>query len=146
MTDRPELAVALGLEPHPEGGWFAETFRAEEQVTVDRAGQQVARSAVTLINFFLPAGAASAWHLVASTEIWIWQGPGPITLQLGGTGDRPADRPETYRLGADPAAGERPQLIIDPYVWQRTVPAEQDALASCVVSPGFDFEDFRLEQ
>lgn len=143
MTVRPGIAEQLELAPHPEGGWFRETFRSEVTVRVERGGVAVTRSAATMINFFLPAGAASAWHLVTSTEIWIWQGPGPIILQLGGSGDQPGD-PETIRLGPDFAAGDRPQLIIPAGVWQRTSPAEQDALASCMVSPGFEFDDFRL--
>ncbi len=72
-SERPEVAEHLDLEPHPEGGWFRQTFKAAEQI---RRADGTTRSAATLINFFLPAGAASAWHLVSSTEIWIWQGPG----------------------------------------------------------------------
>lgn len=143
MTERPAIAEQLDLDPHPEGGWFRETFRSDVAVRIERDGAAVTRSAATMINFFLPAGAASAWHVVASTEIWIWQGPGPITLQLGGSGDQPGDR-KTVRLGPDFTAGDRPQLIIPPGVWQRTLPGEQDSLASCMVSPGFEFDDFRL--
>ncbi|HEY9290877.1 MAG TPA: cupin domain-containing protein, partial [Microlunatus sp.] len=84
-AERPPVAEQLDLEPHPEGGWFRETFRATEQVSVDHGEGSEQRSAATLINFYLPAGASSAWHLVRSTEIWIWQGPGAITLQLGGS-------------------------------------------------------------
>ena len=144
MSEQPAVAAALGLEPHPEGGWFRQTYKAAEEVTVARGDGPVSRRAATLINFFLPAGEVSRWHVVASTEIWIWQGPGPITLQLGGTGDRPDDRVETFRLGPDFGAGEVPQLIIGPGVWQRTLPGDADALASCLVSPGFEFADFRL--
>lgn len=139
-TDRPEVARHLGLEPHPEGGWFRQTFKSDVTVDLDRGS----RSAATLINFLLPAGETSAWHVVASTEIWIWQGPGTITIQLGGDGERPDDQPESYVLGQDFANGELPQLIIPPGVWQRTLPGDRDALASCLVSPGFEFEDFRL--
>jgi predicted cupin superfamily sugar epimerase len=140
----PPIARALGLQPHPEGGWFAETFRSEVEVLVGRPSGDQRRSAATLIHYLLPAGEASAWHAVASPEIWIWQGPGTITLQLGGDGDRPDDEPATHRLGRDVQAGELPQLIIPAGVWQRTLPGDQDALAACLVSPGFDFADFRL--
>ena len=148
--DQPETARLLDLQPHPEGGWYRQVFRSEVEVELPRG----TRRAATLINFLLPAGSTSAWHRVASTEIWIWQGPGQITLQLGGTGDRPGvegDRaadtdvaPMTYVLGPDFAAGQLPQLIIGPDCWQRTLPGEQDALAACLVAPGFEFDDFRL--
>jgi predicted cupin superfamily sugar epimerase len=138
----PLVARQLGLEPHPEGGWFRQTFRAEAEVELPRG----TRSAATLINFLLPAGETSAWHVVASTEIWIWQGPGTIRIQLGGDADQPHDEPGSYVLGPDFAAGQLPQLIIPPGVWQRTLPGAEDALASCLVSPGFEFEDFRLYQ
>lgn len=145
MSDRPPIAEQLGLARHPEGGWFAETFRSAAEVSVDRAGKPTTRSAATLINFLLAAGESSAWHVVASTEIWIWQGPGTIDLQLGGDGERPADDQPTRQLGGDFAAGQLAQVIIPPGVWQRTLPGDRDALASCLVSPGFDFEDFRLD-
>lgn len=138
--DRPGIASLLGLEQHPEGGWYREVFRSEVEVDLPRG----TRRAATLINFLLPAGEASAWHRVESTEIWIWQGPGTIRLELGGAGAHPDAEPQTYVLGGDFAAGQLPQLIIPPAVWQRTVPGDQDALASCLVSPGFEFEDFRL--
>ena len=141
---RPPVAEQLHLEPHPEGGWFAQTFKAAEQVTVDHGSGTEQRSAATLINFYLPAGESSAWHRVRSTEIWIWQGPGPILLQLGGSGDRPTEDPVSHRLGPDFGAGDLAQLIIPPGAWQRTLPGEQDALASCLVSPGFEFSDFTL--
>lgn len=140
MADQPEAARLLGLEPHPEGGWYRQTFRSGIEVELPHG----IRRAATLINFLLPAGQTSAWHRVASTEIWIWQGPGTITVQLGGDGERPDDEPQPYVLGADFAAGQLPQLIIAPDVWQRTLPGDRDALASCLVSPGFEFEDFRL--
>lgn len=133
------LAQALHLEPHPEGGWYRQTFRAAETVTT-AAGE---RAAATIIVFLLPAGESSAWHRVASTEVWIWSGLGPITLQYGGDGELPLDG-ETVVLG-DARAGLAPQAVIAPGVWQRTIPVDNDGLASCVVSPGFDFADFTLE-
>lgn len=144
MPDRPPIAEQLDLSAHPEGGWFRETFRSDVEVSVERGGETVRRAASTLINFLLPAGDASAWHVVASTEIWIWQGPGTIELQLGGTGDSPDDHGPRSILGPDFAAGQLAQLIIPAGTWQRTIPGDRDALASCLVSPGFDFADFRL--
>jgi predicted cupin superfamily sugar epimerase len=137
----PPLAGLLGLEPHPEGGWYRRTWAASDSVETPNG----ARPAGTLILFLLPAGEASAWHRVASAEIWISSGLGPVVLETGGAGDLPLTD-ATLRLGTDVAAGETPQFEIAPNVWQRTLPAAHDALVSCLVSPGFDFADFTLEE
>jgi predicted cupin superfamily sugar epimerase len=142
---RPALAVELGLEPHPEGGWYRRTWTSPISVTLtDADGTQRVRPAATLITFLLPAGESSAWHRVASSEIWIWNGHGPVQLELGGDGDEP-DLEETPVLGGRLLRGERTQVLIEANVWQRTLPGEDDALASCLVSPGFDFADFSME-
>ncbi|MFT4230204.1 MAG: cupin domain-containing protein [Microbacterium sp.] len=140
---RPALAEALGLEPHPEGGWYRRTWAGSQTVAVeDASGIERRRPIATLIVFLLPAGEASAWHRVSSDEVWIWSGLGPIDLQLGGNGDEPVPG-ELVPLG-DASAGLAPQRLVPAGVWQRTLPADHDALASCVVAPGFDFDDFEL--
>ena len=142
---RPALAVELGLEPHPEGGWYRRTWTSPVPVTVvDADGTERVRPAATLIHFLLPAGEFSAWHRVASSEIWIWNGQGTVQLELGGDGDEP-DTDQTPVLGGRLQRGERTQVMIPAGVWQRTVPSDDDALASCLVSPGFDFADFSME-
>ncbi|ANP73425.1 cupin domain-containing protein [Cryobacterium arcticum] len=142
---RPALAVELGLEPHPEGGWYRRTWTSPVSVTLtDADGSERTRPAATLIHFLLPAGEFSAWHRVASSEIWIWNGQGTVELELGGDGDEP-ETEETAILGGRLLRGERSQVIIPENVWQRTVPSDDDALVSCVVSPGFDFADFSME-
>jgi predicted cupin superfamily sugar epimerase len=84
------------------------------------------------------------WHAVRSAEMWLWHRGGPLSLLLGGDGDEPADAPETVTLGADVAAGQVPQAVVPPGVWQAARPAgPEEVLVSCVVSPGFDFADFR---
>lgn len=94
----------------------------------------------------------SAWHKVDADEIWLWHGPAPVTLQLGGSGDSPAgdDEVESVTLGSAIAPGSAPgapvgHAVVPAGVWQRTVPGKGDALVSCVVSPGFVFEGFTLE-
>jgi predicted cupin superfamily sugar epimerase len=140
----PARAVALGLEPHPEGGWYRRTWAAS--VGVRTAGGE--RPAATLIYFLLPPGESSAWHVVTSDEIWLWHGPDPVTLQLGGTGSAPIAG-ERVILGPDGRAGEgagrRAQALVPAGTWQRTLPSEGEALVSCVVSPGFSFDDWTLE-
>ncbi|CAM5503368.1 cupin domain-containing protein [Leifsonia shinshuensis] len=135
----PARAVALGLEPHPEGGWYRRTWTAGAAVATDRGE----RPAATLIYFLLPPGEASAWHVVASDELWLWHGPDPLLLQLGGSGPAPVAG-EVIALGPREEAGERAQALVPAGVWQRTLPSDGETLVSCVVSPGFSFDDFRL--
>ena len=139
MTDTPPLAVSLGLAPHPEGGWFRQTWASGVTVTLPDGRE---RPTATLIHFLLPAGESSAWHRVASDETWLAH-TGTVALELGGDGARPGDT-TTVVLGVDVPAGQQPQVLVPAGVWQRTVPAPHDALVSCLVSPGFDFADFEL--
>ena len=136
---RSPLVDSLGLEPHPEGGWFRQTWRCpEEVVTLDGR----VRSTATLIHFLLHAGESSAWHRVASDEIWLAQ-IGTVTLELGGGGERPVGG-DRRGLGTDVDDGQSPQIVVPAGAWQRTIPGDADALVSCLVSPGFDFADFEL--
>lgn len=137
---RPPLADQLGLEPHPEGGWYRETWRSPVEVTLPDGR---VRATATMIHFLLPAGESSAWHRVASDEMWIAQ-TGVVTLEMGGSADRPATA-SAHRVGTDVASGHASQVLVPAGVWQRTVPSAYDALVSCLVSPGFDFADFELE-
>lgn len=130
----PPLAQALALEPHPEGGWYRQTWASPEQVTLSDGR---VRPTATLIYFLLPAGESSAWHRVASDEIWLAH-TGAVTLEYGGVGPAPLLESSVV---VDP---DRPQALVAAGTWQRTVPSEADALVSCVVSPGFDFADFEL--
>lgn len=142
---RPPLAEALDLQPHPEGGWFRETWRSDIKIPFAALpGYPAGRSAGTAIYYLLGPGESSAWHQVRSAELWFWHRGGPLTLTLGGTGDSPGATTE-LTLGADVAAGQQPQLLVPPRVWQSARPAaEEEVLVSCVVVPGFDFADFRL--
>jgi predicted cupin superfamily sugar epimerase len=139
---RPALADLLDLQPHPEGGWYRQTWVSPE--TVSLADGRV-RATATLIHFLLPAGESSAWHRVASDEVWLAH-TGTVTLELGGDGAQPAAEgmAEPVLLGLDLAAGQVAQAVVPAHVWQRTVPGPADALVSCLVSPGFDFADFQL--
>ncbi|MEU9024124.1 cupin domain-containing protein [Actinomadura sp. NPDC048394] len=142
LLDRPATAEALDLLPHPEGGWYRETWRSD--VSFAPAGYPGERATATGIYFLLPPGEESMWHAVRSAEMWLWHRGGPLSLLLGGDGDEPADAPETVTLGADVAAGQVPQAVVPPGVWQAARPAgPEEVLVSCVVSPGFDFADFR---
>lgn len=138
-TTRPLLADALDLAPHPEGGWYRRSWASPVDVTLPDGR---VRPTATLIHFLLPAGESSAWHKVASDEIWVAQ-QGRVVLELGGSGDLPGEATPTV-VGLDLAAGEQAQVLVPAGAWQRTAPANADALVSCMVSPGFDFADFEL--
>ena len=135
------LVAALGLEPHPEGGWYRQTWRAP--VDVELSDGRL-RSTCTLIHFLLHAGESSAWHRVSSDEIWLAH-TGAVTIELGGHGPHPA-ADDRQVVGTDIDAGQTPQVVVPAGTWQRTIPGDADALVSCVVSPGFDFADFELHQ
>ncbi|TPG35647.1 cupin domain-containing protein [Mycolicibacterium hodleri] len=143
MTELPDWARKLDLAPHPEGGWYRETWRSELTL-----GQSVlppdypgTRNAGTAILFLLMPGQQSAWHTVRSAELWLHHRGSPLLLEIG----RERDSAETHLLGSDVAAGEQPQFVVPPGRWQRAVPRDAEpTLVSCVVVPGFDFADFSL--
>ncbi|MGP7999039.1 MAG: cupin domain-containing protein [Streptosporangiaceae bacterium] len=134
------------LEPHPEGGFFRETYRSA--LSTVPPGWPAERALATAILFLLPAGARSAWHRVRGDELWLWQGGAAMELHI-------AD--ETRLVGPDPAAGQEPQVLVPAGAWQSATPspqatpgrpgrpgASQWSLVACLVTPGFDFADFEL--
>nr|WP_106330096.1 cupin domain-containing protein [Actinoplanes italicus] len=142
MPMASDLVERLGLRPHPEGGWYRETWRSPVMFEPD--GYDGPRHAATAIYFLLHPGERSAWHVVRSAELWFWHSGGPLLLRRGGSGDEPGDGDEVL-LGPDVAAGQEPQVLIPPGVWQAAEPAgDEPVLVSCVVAPGFDFADFRM--
>ena len=136
MSDeRPKLAAQLDLEPHPEGGWFRETRRSPVEFTPP--GYAGARSSATAIYFLLLPGERSAPHTVVSDELWMWHRGGALVLNIGG---------DEVVLGPDIEAGQRPQVVVPGGVSQSARPSGAEyVLVSCIVSPGFDFEDFQLD-
>jgi hypothetical protein len=132
-TDPRRLIDALGLEPHPEGGWYRETWRAE---SVDGG-----RPPATAILFLLEGGARSHWHRVDATEMWLFHAGAALTLRIASGDEGPL---REARLGGGVLAGERPQLRIAPGEWQSAEAERGWALVSCIVSPGFEFAGFDL--
>ncbi|WP_416382375.1 cupin domain-containing protein [Nocardia transvalensis] len=135
IVNRPALAVALNLEPHPEGGWFRETWRSP--VEFEPAGYDGKRSVATAIHFLLMPGDESAPHTVRSDELWLWHRGGPLLLNIGS---------EEILLGPDVERGQRLQAVVPGGVSQSARPAgDEYVLVSCIVAPGFDFADFRFD-
>lgn len=143
MTELPDWARTLDLAPHPEGGWYRETWRSELSIPqwelpTDYNG---ARNAGTAILFLLMPGQQSAWHTVRSAELWFYHRGGPLVLEMGAE----RETATTCLLGSDIAGGQRPQLVVPPGHWQRARPGgDEPCLVSCVVVPGFDFGDFTM--
>ena len=138
---RPATAETLDLLPHPEGGWFRETWAAAPWF--EPPGYAGSRAAATAIYFLLPPGARSQWHKVASDELWLWHSGGPLTLQLGGDGRDPHGEPRAVTLGPELEHGQAPQILVPGGTWQSAFPAgSAEVLVTCVVAPGFDFADF----
>jgi hypothetical protein len=132
------LVEALGLAPHPEGGFFRETFRAPAIVA---SSGRPWRAASTAIYFLLPEGSFSAFHRVSSDEVWHFYDGAPLELH---TLDEAGEH-QVARLGRDLARGERPQLVVPAGVLQAAVPLGGPyTLVGCTVAPGFDFADFEL--
>lgn len=136
MSEARALIERLGLAPHPEGGWYRETWRAP-------AGEGE-RASATAIHFLLEAGQRSHWHRVDAAEIWLWHAGDPLALSLCETDAGPA---ATVILGPDVLGGQALQHVIPKGWWQAAEPAASLAgytLVSCVVSPGFEFAGFEL--
>ncbi|MBW4331005.1 cupin domain-containing protein [Stakelama sp. CBK3Z-3] len=128
-----QLIATLDLSPHPEGGWFRETWRAEAK-SGDRAGG-------TAILFLLDADQASHWHRVDADEIWLWHSGAPLSLDMARDDAGPV---ETLSLGIDIANGQSPQQRVPAGWWQAAHPNGGWTLVSCIVVPGFEFSGFEL--
>jgi predicted cupin superfamily sugar epimerase len=145
-VENPMLAAdivrALGLQPHPEGGWFRETYRAAAQIPASALDRHYdgARATSTAIYYLLEAGQRSALHRLRSDEIFHFYAGDPLTI----VEIAPDGRLTETRLGADLAAGAIPQHVIPAGAWFGAVPEGRFSLVGCTVAPGFDFADFEL--
>lgn len=126
-----EIIAMLDLQPHPEGGHYRETWRA----------QGAGRPSGTCIYFLLKAQETSHWHRVDAAEIWHYYAGAPLTLALSATDSGPRT---DHALGPDLVAGQRPQVLVPPGHWQSARAASGWTLVGCTVSPGFEFEGFEL--
>ena len=122
----------LGMQPHPEGGHFVETYR-------DHAADG-GRGTVTCIHFLLRAGETSAWHRVDATEIWHFAAGDPLELLLAPD----ARMPRAHRLGSDILSGDAAHVVVPPDCWQSARSLGAWTLASCIVAPAFTFEGYEL--
>jgi predicted cupin superfamily sugar epimerase len=135
-NDAATLIRRLGLKPHPEGGWYRETWR-------ERSGERSGgRGHATAIYFLLEAGQRSHWHRVDAAELWLFHAGSPLRLSIARGEKGPI---EMITLGADVGGGgERPQGLVPAGWWQSAEARDGWSLVSCVVAPGFDFSGFEL--
>lgn len=127
----PDQIIAhLGLQPHPEGGHYRQTWVAENS----------GRPSGTCIYFLLKEGEASHWHKVDATEIWLYHSGAPLILSLSETEKGPA---RDQLLGPD-LPDQQPQIIVPENYWQAARTTGAYTLVSCTVSPGFQFDGFTL--
>lgn len=141
MQAAERIIEALGLAPHPEGGFFSETFRAEP-LPFELPVRGV-RAASTAIYFLLRAEDFSALHVVSSDEVWHHYFGDPLTLDCFDV----ERRHRRVILGNDVLAGQRPQHVVGRGELQAARVGEGEhgfALCGCTVAPGFDFADFRM--
>ncbi|MEW6123795.1 MAG: cupin domain-containing protein [Pseudomonadota bacterium] len=127
-----EVIALLGLQPHPEGGHFRETHR--------ESAPDGGRGASTAIYFLLAAGERSHWHRVDASETWHFYAGAPLRLGIVA----PCGTRSAAVLGADLAAGERPQAVVPPHAWQTAETLGAWTLVGCTVAPAFQFEGFEL--
>jgi predicted cupin superfamily sugar epimerase len=134
MLSAAEVMRLLDPKPHPKGGHYRQTFR-------DRRAVDGARAASTAIYFLLARGERSHWHKVDAVEVWHYHAGAPLKLEIAADAKGPIER---LTLGADLAAGERPQAIVPAHVWQAAQSLGEWTLVGCTVAPGFEFSTFEL--
>jgi predicted cupin superfamily sugar epimerase len=134
-----ELIKALDLSPHPEGGWYRETWRS--------AAEPGQRAAATAVYYVIKPGQRSQWNRVDADEMWLWHSGDPLDLSIAGTDEGPV---RTVRLGGRIGAGEQPQVIVPKGHWQSAVPVEGGesghSFLSCIVAPAFEFSGYELAE
>lgn len=132
--DATDLIDRLGMRPHPEGGHYAETWRAPDSVD----GERPVGSAIL---YLLAAGQRSHWHRVDAAEVWQYSAGDPLELRIWSPGDAAIT---TVRLGDPGLEGARPQAVVPNGSWQAARPLGAWTLAGCIVTPAFDFAGFEL--
>jgi len=133
-SEADRLIRLLDLKPHPEGGYFRETFRDGGHPPAGRdAGPGRAHS--TAIYFLLKAGEASRWHRVDAAEVWHFYRGAPLELKIGR---------HIHVLGSDIDEAQVPQLVVPPGAWQAARSLGAYTLVGCTVAPGFEFAKFEM--
>ena len=128
-----EIIRLLDLKPHPEGGYYRETFR-------DPRTDAQGRALSTLIYFLLDVGDVSAWHRCDATEVWHYYAGAPLALTMSPNGHDAS----AHHLGPLLRAGQRPQIVVPAGWWQTATSLGEWTLVGCTVAPGFEFSGFEM--
>jgi predicted cupin superfamily sugar epimerase len=132
VSEAEDIVRRLYLKPHPEGGYYRETFRDSLE------GQS--RAASTAIYYLLRRGEVSHWHRIDAAEVWHWYSGAPLQLNLSHNGKSV----EILKLGSLLSADQYPQLVVPRYVWQSARTLGDYTLVGCTVAPGFEFAAFEM--
>jgi len=132
LDEAQKLIELLGLEKHPEGGWYRQTFK--DKTTENR------RAKSTAIYYLLQKGERSHWHRIDAVEIWHYYGGAPLKLSISSDGKSK----NQIILGNDFTAGQFPQAIVKKGEWQSATSLGNWTLCGCTVSPGFQFDGFEM--
>ena len=145
MNTSEEIIKKLGLQAHPEGGYFKETYRSEQEIKQDSLHEQYqgTRNFSTCIYFLLTSENFSAFHRIKQDEIWHFYDGSPILLHM----ISPQGSYSQIEIGNDLSAGQIPQHVVPGGYWfaSEVKQKESHTLVGCTVSPGFSFNDFELK-
>lgn len=132
------LISDLGMQKHPEGGYFAEVYKCSASVSANAGSRALASS----IYYLLPAGEVSRFHRLKSDELWYYHAGDPLAIHL----IDPSGQLTQITLGADTGKGEIPQAVIPAgYIFGATAKGALGySLVGCMVCPGFEYMDFEL--
>ncbi|MBE9467811.1 MAG: cupin domain-containing protein [Bacteroidetes bacterium] len=144
MTKIEQIITNLNLKPHPEGGYFKETYRSEGEINENSLDSNYIgkRNYSTCIYFLLTSNMFSSFHKIKQDEIWHFYEGSPIRLYTISERGKLSE----FIIGRDIANGQSPQLIVPAKHWfaARVINENDYSLVGCTVSPGFDFNDFEL--
>ena len=136
-----EIISKLNLAPHPEGGFYRETFRDSAGAAGRDSGACTdGRAFGTAIYYLLRGNDVSRWHRVDAAEIWHWYGGGVLELSM----QENDGLVSKHLLGMDLGSGQVPQIVVPANVWQSARPLGGFVLVGCTVAPGFEFAGFEM--
>ena len=130
--DAEAIIATLALVPHPEGGWYRETFRHESP--------EGGRGVLTQIYYLLRRGERSRWHRIDAAEVWHFYAGDPLALQVAETDGKS----RTIILGTSFAEGQVAHVVVPAGAWQSATPLGEYALLGCTAAPAFEFAGFEL--
>ena len=141
----PRLLIEqYSLQPHPEGGWYKQTYKSNEEIAADALPERfgASRAFSTAIYFLLEKGNFSAFHRIKSDECWHFYAGDTLLIyiiELNG-------ELKVISLGSDHENGQSFQYVVSANCWfaSRPAPGSEYCFVGCTVSPGFEFEDLEL--